>query len=205
MRNIIMLSGWCGSGKDLAADYLVKNKRFTKMSIATELKKLVSDTYKFDYNLTMTQEGKRTLIDIGYNGNTTVKKTVRNLLIDEALYRKKQMNEDLFISHLIGKIDCFDLESKLADQHLKDIVIPDFRFLNEYSYMNSHFDTQLANILNNNNKTRIITVRINRFKAPLIQCDSESQLDNFKFDYVISNKTSISSFYSKIENILVTL
>lgn len=200
-----MLSGWCGSGKDLAADYLVKNKRFTKMSIATELKKLVSDTYKFDYNLTMTQEGKRTLIDIGYNGNTTVKKTVRNLLIDEALYRKKQMNEDLFISHLIGKIDCFDLESKLADQHLKDIVIPDFRFLNEYSYMNSHFDTQLANILNNNNKTRIITVRINRFKAPLIQCDSESQLDNFKFDYVISNKTSISSFYSKIENILVTL
>jgi hypothetical protein len=74
-----------------------------------------------------------------------------------------------------------------------NIVISDFRYNNEYEYLCRHF------YKNDESKdTKIITVRIDRFDTSPVKSDSEIQLNNFKFDYYIENRSTIFEFYCKI-------
>lgn len=107
-----MISGWCGSGKDTLADYCSKHMKSTKLSIANELKQLVAKKYKFDYDLTQSQSGKKTNVYISMKARDgsefTQKKTVREILIDEALLQKKLNGINVFIKSLAKTIMFLD-------------------------------------------------------------------------------------------------
>ena len=178
-----MIAGYCGSGKDLAADYLVKTHNFTKMAIANELKLLVAKKYNIDHNLTLTQAGKKIVIDFPIFG----KKTIRELLIEEAAFQKQRMGPNIFINHLIDKIKINDVIYR--DTHQENIVISDFRYTNEFEQVYNTFD-------------KVITIKLNRFDEPPINDISETQLDNFKFDFVIDNKKSIDDLYYNLDGIM---
>ncbi len=46
---LVVLSGKAGSGKDTVADYLVKNKYFTKISLADPIKRICSEYFDFSH------------------------------------------------------------------------------------------------------------------------------------------------------------
>lgn len=164
MRKIILLSGWSTSGKDLLADYLVKNG-YTQFSFASILKKKVSDHYKFDYDLTLTQKGKNTKI----NGIT-----IRELLISYAK-TKRNKNDDIFVEYTLNEIKLLDSYKTKRGEPLSDIVISDLRYNNEIEFLKKRFKN-------------CITIRINRHNKSPVDDISEHQLDSFNFDYIIENK-----------------
>lgn len=186
MRYIFLISGWCGSGKSLFADYLTYSRNFKQYAIARELKLLVSKKYNIDIGLTLTQKGKSTIIN-------TDGLTLRELLIKEAKSLRK-VNDDVFITSLTNTIMLADCVSELHLKKLNHIAIPDFRYLNEYHYINQSLCVA--------NKSKIISIRINRFSEMPFRCNSESQLDNFKFTHYIDNLDSIEEFRKRIELIL---
>jgi dephospho-CoA kinase len=186
MRYIVLVAGYSCSGKDLLCDYIVsKCSNFVKLSFAGELKKYVAETHKFDYNLTLTQEGKKTLIN-----NTTV----RNLLIYHAT-QERLKNNNIWAIKLAEKINFMDKLKNLreANDPLDNIIISDFRFPNEIDYIRNNFNG------------KIITVKINRSDESPVHSNTEYQLDNFKFDYTIDNKSDINNFYKQIMNTLYFL
>ena len=192
-----MISGYCGSGKDLAADYLVKTHNFTKMAIANELKLLVAKKYNIDHNLTLTQAGKKIVIDFPIFG----KKTIRELLIEEAVFQKQRMGPNIFINHLIDKIKINDVIYR--DTHQENIVISDFRYTNEFEQVYNMFNIAKYRINETNGESaKVITIKLNRFDEPPINDISETQLDNFKFDFVIDNKKSIDDLYYNLDGIM---
>ena len=168
-----MISGWCGSGKDVVADYLVKHYNFKKLSIANELKKMTAEKYRFPHELTQTQYGKSAGIDTIHG-----LRTVRELLVYEAMEQKRMHGDNVFITG-VAKI--------CAETPMSHIVIPDFRFIHEYEYMSSIFLTE------------IIPVRVNRFLTPNFISESETQLDDFSFHFTIDNKKTIDELYRQIK------
>lgn len=174
MRKIILLSGWAGSGKDLLADYLVKNRNYTKFSFASNLKKKVSEHYNIDYNLTLTQEGKKTLV----NGTS-----IRELLINYAK-QERNKNDDIFVEYICHEIKLFDSYKTKRGEKLCDIVISDLRYINEINLIKQIF-----------HRSKIIAIRINRWNNTSVNDISEHQLDLFKFDYIINNKSNKEDLY----------
>lgn len=186
MRKIILVSGFAGSGKDLLADFIVSKSSFVKYAIADELKFMTSYKYNFDHILTLTQDGKKTIVSNG--------KTVRQLLIDEAIHQRKIYGPNVFIANTVKKI-CVNTLHK-GEAQRPSIIISDFRFLNEYKYICCVPEFVDA---------KIITVRINRFNESPVKSDSETQLNDFKFDYTLDNKGTIPEFYNLVAAFLSSL
>jgi len=195
MKYIFLISGWCGSGKDMVADYLVSNTKFKykfcKLNIANELKKYTAKKYNFDYNLTNTQSGKQTLCYLKEN-NQNITKSVRDLLIEEALLQKTKFGDDFFIQKVSNKIDEID---EIDETYLSKtcILISDFRFIHEYEFMKNKYHDKIK------------TIRINRFNVAPINSPSETELDNFKFDYTIINNGKKEDVYKQIDEIFFNI
>lgn len=166
---IYLISGWAGSGKDTVADYIInKHSNFQKLSFATPLKIFVSEKYNFPLELTLTQEGKNTKIIDKYS--------VRELLIKEAKNKRKR-TPDFFAKKLVKNI--------IPE---KNIVIADWRFVNEYNY------------LKNLDNYDIKTIRIQRTRVPSIISDTENRLNEFEFDLLIFNTfKTLQSLYDFID------
>jgi dephospho-CoA kinase len=175
---IFLLSGWATSGKDVVADYL-STKGFLKLSFAEYLKKQVSDLYEIDYNLTLTQEGKNSIVKTN-NGLFTV----RGLLIKHAT-EKRLENRDVFVEKIIKSIlECDKKE-------IKGFVVSDCRFLNEIE------------CLKKLKQFKVITVRINRHEKSPVYSFTEHFLDDYNFDYVLENKDTIKSLKNKIDDLIL--
>lgn len=208
MRYIILISGWCGSGKDTIADYLVDKFKFLKISIADDLKRKVAKKYNFDHSLTQSQKGKQTTI-LYTDGN----KTVRDLLIYEAYRRKQSHGNDTFIktvSKNISEIDYIQhhmlinssyenqISNQLSNIICKHIVIPDFRFKHEYEHMYDSFHGLCKyGVINN-----VVTLRVNRFDKHPVDSFSEKDLDDFNFDFVLENNADIRSLNKEINAVI---
>jgi hypothetical protein len=190
MRYIILVSGFSKSGKDLLSDYLIlKKPNFVKLKIASDLKKTTAVKYDFDYKLTLTQDGKCSIVE-------NAGRTVRDLLINEAFVQKQEFGNNVFVANTVNEINKLDFISNVKKTGLKHIVISDFRFKNEFDYITNYIKS--ANIAD----TNIITVRVNRFENSPVNSDTETQLNEFNFDYTIDNTQSIPMFYTKIDKII---
>lgn len=187
MKYIVLVNGFSSSGKDTFSDFLVKiGHNFIKYAFADELKLEISNKYKFDYKLTLTQEGKNTYIN-------TLNSTVRDLLISEAKKVTKQ-NPDFYAIKLVEKIKFANKIQDYRGELNGNLVISDWRFLNEYEYITNEFKNY-----------KIITVRINRSKISPVNSKSENYLNDFNFDYTIDNIGTLSDFYKVIINKLYFL
>lgn len=176
--SIVMIAGKAGSGKDTLADYLVSNYNYEKISLADSLKHMVCKKYNLTKDHVYTREGKRKQVTVMDNGNKIT--TVRNLLIKES-YLKKEHNPDFWVDILLDKL--FKINKTYKN---KRIVIPDFRFPNEYSKLYQYFSD-------------IKTINIYRTDHEMINDESENSLINFLFDYNFLNNTTKQDLYKQYE------
>jgi hypothetical protein len=115
----------------------------------------------------------------------------RNLLETQEgkniVFKNGETYRDLLIRHGEAKKEK-DINYWVKNIVLEDsIVISDWRFVEEYEYLKK-------------TGCNIITIRIERFDKIETECKTEHSLDDFKFDYKISNSIGTSS-----ENILEML
>jgi len=175
--NVLMLSGYMKSGKDLVADYLVSNHNFVKYAFATELKKEVCELYNISLQDTMTQEGKEKVVQISPNE----RKTIRNILIEHGLLQRQKNTNFYWVDKVL---------TEMENNNNVRVVISDLRFPNEYLRIK---DCQ---------KFNVHAVRIDRFDVPPLVDKSETAMDDFEFCNIIENKESIEKLYSKIDSLL---
>ena len=171
-RTIIMVSGYAGSGKDTISNFFVSNRQFVRVAFADSLKEFCSSKYKIDIKKFHTQEGKASL----YEKNENM--TLRDILIDEA-YNQRRDDPNFFVNLVINKIKNLN----------HDVVISDFRYLNEYYNIKREFS----------NNFKIKTLHVDRPKISVCDEESEHQLDEFKFDYHVTNNTTIGDLQCKID------
>jgi transcriptional regulator len=152
-RTFVLISGWKGNGKDYIGNIIEKEYGYKKEKIAKSLKDKVSNIYNISLELLESQEGKNTLFETG--------ETYRELLI--------RHGEEIRIQ------DNYYWVKELVNRTEGDIVISDWRFVEEYEYIK-------------NTGSNIITIRVERFDRIDTDCKTENSLEDFKFDYKISNK-----------------
>jgi hypothetical protein len=195
IRYIILVSGFAGSGKDLFADYIIKTMlNCKKLAFADILKKQTAFKYGFDYNLTLTQSGKATEIkSVSMKPNKKFM-TIRDLLIEEAALNKTE-EPDIYARNTYDNIIKGDMY-----KDIKHVIISDFRYKNEYEYLLERFEkTNSFNRFNKIYQTNVvITLRIDRFDESSVDSESETQLNDFNFDYIVKNRHGINKFYEKI-------
>lgn len=184
---VIMISGKSMSGKDTVAKIMKQKleqqgleKRVLTIHFA-DLVKFYATQY-FNWNGEKDETGRSLLQEIG----TTVMR---------GRYPE-------YWAEIIGKfIDAYTIpEHSFFDY----ILIPDWRFINEYEVVYDYAAIQ-------NNET--ITIRVNRFNddKPFINPNmtedqinhiSECELDSFAFNWIIENKGTIKDLEDSVEVIL---
>ena len=181
-----MISGKAGSGKDTIANFfkdelIASNKRVLVMHFA-DLVKYYATQY-FNWDGEKNEAGRNLLQEIG----TTVMR---------GRYPE-------YWAEIIGKfIDAYTIpEHSFFDY----ILIPDWRFINEYEVVYDYAAIQ-------NNET--ITIRIERYddaglkwKNPNMTSDqlnhiSECELDNFAFNWIIENRGTLEDLKNSVDEIL---
>ena len=168
-----MISGYLQSGKDTVANYLVKEYKYKRLAFADILKDDVSKIYSIERQLLDTTEGKK-------NFNTVYKKSNRQILIDHGCDKRK-IDPNYWVDKVIDKLK----------NTKENYVVSDWRFENEY------------NRIKEKTREKIITIRINRFDKSDINDISETSLDNFNFDYTLSNKGTIDELYTKVRELVI--
>jgi hypothetical protein len=170
-KTIILIGGYAGSGKDAVANFLCEGFGFCRLAYADALKDHVSSKYDIPLKLMYTQEGKNSMIEVK---NTYM--SVRNLLVKEATDKR-----------LVDKNVWVDVVKNYISKHnIQKVVIPDFRFENEYTVLANHFPSQIQ------------TIKIIRPGIKVSQDVSEHQLDNFAFDTEIVNDGTLEQLYNKV-------
>jgi hypothetical protein len=180
---LIVLTGWSQSGKDTAADILVKKYGFKKYAIADPLKNLSAELYGFPREMADTQEGKSSLWKVGYKT-----KTIRELLLDTAKMDRSRFGDDIYINQVLTRIE-IDMVS--------NIVISDLRYF-----------TELMPIQNFAKKYKITleiwkVVRDGQITSPVNDV-SEYSLETLTPRYILQNTgTSIADLEQKISELIV--
>jgi hypothetical protein len=198
---IIGLSGWKGSGKDLASDILVNEFRFKKISFAKALKDTVSEQYKiprnslddrnlkeaplFQYPVNSQDDFSKAIIDLlnkefRPDGNGNLYWTPRALAILEGSI-KRSVNPRYWTNKVLTQIKPEDL-----------VVIPDLRYKSEARQIRDY-----AAFIGVNSSL----IRINRFDESQSNDPSERDLDDYEdFDLIIENRGTVEEFKEKILN-----
>jgi hypothetical protein len=177
---IFAFLGYAGHGKTTAAaylyDYCLQNGSTRFLAFGDAVKEEVSLRYGFDRILCDTQEGKVKYIDtdMGY-------KTVRETLVLHSTTRKKLEGDDYWAKQVIHKIELVDPDFA---------VIHDLRFKAEYKALTEAFPKDI-----------IVTIRIVNPTAPISDCHSEHDMDDFTPIHTIQNDSTISVLYSRLSQI----
>lgn len=174
----IAISGKIGSGKDTVSDMFVNisNNQFIKTAFAKKVKQIVSILAGVEYDLTLSQEGKNSYIDIF---NCTLGELLQKIGTD---VMRDNFDKDVWIKALLADID-----------NNKNYIISDLRFKNEANILKQHgFILIRVNRINNT----VDTIR-NR------EHESETNLDDYTdFDYIIENNSTLEDLENKVKNIL---
>ncbi len=182
MKNIILLAGYCGSGKDTVGKYLCDNYDYKRLAFADKLKDTVSKIYNIKRENLDNQEFKN---DFKIKPLGETEKTIREILIDYS-FKEKEKNIHIFVDKII-------LEFKKSND--TNFVITDFRFKHEYDRIKEKIQDY-----------NIITIYINRIDNEkynkYINDKSENDLKSFDFDYILDNDSSLLQLYKQIEIVL---
>jgi hypothetical protein len=197
---ILLLSGYKRSGKDTAAEFIVREMGFQKMALADTLKEEVSRQYGIplnyfydqalkeepllDFPLKVNDSSSLAIVNIFKNELKSDKKnlhwTPRALLILEGS-TKRAVNPNYWSENIINKIN--NLENK-------NVIITDVRYRSEISALKDY-----AGALG----LTVKTVRIDRFDTCDTNDPSERDLDGYNFDVVIPNRGTLEQFMRNIK------
>lgn len=192
---IIALSGYGGSGKDSVADVLVGIHGFKQYAWADTLRLAASELNPI---VAVAPDGEilrynDVLEMVGYNEAKFMFPEVRTFLQRLGTEVGRNLISDtVWVDATINRIE--------RDGALDgDIVLTDTRFLNEANAVRE---------MSADGSTKAVLVRINRPGiGPAGDHPSETELDDYEFDYIIHNdgtlsdlKASVSSLYYLLEN-----
>ena len=175
MKNIILLGGKAGSGKDFVGKILVGDYGYKRLGLADYLKDIVASNYNIPREELDTQEGKAKMFKNG--------QSYRDLLI-QASYFHKFKNINVFTDFIIRDMK--------ADPS-KNYVITDFRFPHEHEKINS----ELSKFF------KVITINVQRESSIVIDDDSERALDDFVFDFTLDNNFDAEHIKKEIDHLFL--
>lgn len=198
-RVVVALSGWRGSGKDTAADLLVREYGFTKLSFAAKLKDMVARDYGIPRESLDDPAAKEAPLQqypvipgdaFAETLHTRLSSELRSgfwtpraLCILEGS-GKRSVHSNYWVRSVASEI--------LTDTGDRNFVISDLRYKSEA-------DT-LKLLLPD-----IVLARIERFNSIETNDPSERDLDSYRFSYVLSNKGTIDDFHRQITAVYADL
>lgn len=167
MNQILLVSGYRGTGKDTFFKIISGQEDNFKWSIPDELNCII-ESYKTIKRFAFADKLKQKLgiTDEMKNKILLGNKTGRDILIE---FAKEKRNEDpLYFCKLLID-DLLQLENTL-------VIITDHRYPNEYEYILTKFDN-------------VKTIRLYRKSVPVPDesIESERSLDNFNFDFFLES------------------
>lgn len=200
---IVCLSAWKRSGKDGAADILVNEFKFNKVSFANVLKDMVAEQYGipresldnqdlkeqplFQYPAVPSDDFSRKMIEfmgkeLKLDGNGNLYWTPRSLAILEGSV-KRSVTSKYWTGRALSLIKPGDLA-----------VIADLRYKSEVEQVQKYAQSI---------GEKSLIIRINRFDESPSTDASERDMDDFEgFDYVVENRGSLEEFQDKIREIV---
>ena len=169
---IVGISGKIGSGKDEVGLCLEKNYNFTIIKFADKIKQIACLMTNTPMDLQTSQSGKATYLE---DWGMTVREFQQKLGTDAV---RDGLHKDAWV---LATLSHYKPSFKWA--------VTDTRFFNEAEKIK---------------KLGGINIRIERPNNPFPASDhpSETELDNYKFDIVISNDGSIDDLYKKVHSIM---
>lgn len=195
---VIALSGWRGSGKDTAADYLVQEHGYSQLSFASVLKDTVAEQYGFPRRWCDDREMKDAAL-VGYPvvSSDPFTAAIHQLLASEldsgywtprALCilegsTRRSVRANHWVEPIVNYIRRHDYDDGFK------FVISDLRYTSEADVL------QLL-------VPEIQLVRIERADSIGTTDPSERDLDNYKFDYRVSNRGTKEMMYETLDSII---
>jgi hypothetical protein len=166
---IVFLSGWAGSGKDTSAELLIEEMGFHRVSFADSLKEAVADSTGFPLRIFHDPRHKNDPLPVPHKKYPDCK-TYRDILIAEAAAQRAK-DPNIYVR----------TASKKIRSGGGRIVITDWRYPNEYSFIKEAFPD-----------ATIITIRVDRQNVTPVADISEHLLDDYTFDVRIGNDGTIT-------------
>lgn len=128
MKQIILLHGKAGAGKDLAADMLVDRLGFKKFSFADSLKRNIADQFSLPIEMMYDRILKQSPVESLNNA------TPRKLMQDYGDFCRSY-NENVFVNKCLNDA---------VDSGYDKIIIVDARYKNEITLVKSQFPHAIA-------------------------------------------------------------
>lgn len=197
---IIMISAWKGSGKDTAADYLVKEFGFKRLGFADPLKDLCSSLFNVKRRMFDDAADKESpIMYMPVQAKDGFSKNVTDFMAKEfktgSAFESEKYWTPRALAILVGSTmrsvnPDFWVEKAISQcQPGQKYVISDCRYKNEIESVKRA-------------GANVITVRINRFDTSPSDDPSERDLDDYKFDVVINNKGTVTELQQAIKAVV---
>lgn len=205
--NVIMISGWAGSGKDTATNYFLNCiKNSYRISFADVLKDSVASMYGIDRKSLDDRDLKESpILSLPLLPKDKFSTQLSDILINSNAFKEyngKKYWTPRGLAILIGSVNRTvdpNFWVKQAISKMKDnsatYIISDWRYRNESEAMEDLLPEG----------TNFLKLRINRFNNTLSQDSSERDLDNYEFDYIINNNKAIDDFNVNLYNLISEL
>ncbi len=194
-RKVIALSGYKQSGKDTTAEYLVREYGFRQLSFAAKLKDMVANTYGVPReDLDSPTRKEMPLENLPAIPTDPFTLTIHDLLRSELASgfwtpralcilegsTKRSVNSNFWVKSTIEEV---------VNNPDTNYVISDMRYRSEADILKLFVPN-------------IQLVRIDRYDSINTTDPSERDLDEYKFDSTISNRTTKEDLYVQINHIL---
>lgn len=193
-RNVIAISGWRGSGKDTCADFLVGEFGYTKLSFAAPLKDLVASTYNISRKSLDDAAGKETPL----HQYPVIPSDPFTASVQERL--ASELRSGYWTPRALCILEGSMKRAVHANywvRRVAEIIIglPDTNFVISDLRYKSEADTLKLLIPD------IKLLRLDRFDTIDTVEASERDLDDYRFDYRITNRKSVEELYNQLCNI----
>lgn len=173
---IIGLSGYAQSGKDTAANYLIQQFGFKRLSFADPIKEFL--------------KAINPILEDGHRLNELIHKFGWDLIKNRTEVRRLLQETGMTARKMFGKD--FWIEQALLDTDpLQRYVVSDVRFINEADYIRDLGGT---------------IWRINRIdNKPINAHISEIAMDDYSFDFVLQNDGLVEDLHLQIRTRMMSL
>lgn len=197
---ILCISGWKNSGKDTVANYLRDNFGVTRLGFADPLKDMVSDLFGVKRRLMDDQaEKEQPIMYMPVQAKDGFSKIVTDFMVKEFKREDTRIAEKevywtpralcILVGSCMRSVNPdFWVEKAVAKTEPgKVYAIADCRYKNEIEAIKR-------------TGANVVSIRVNRFDTSPSADPSERDLDDYPFDIVLNNKTTIEEFLSSVED-----